>query len=35
MVKLDYVYVTNWSPWTDLKLLAYTIPAVVKRRGAN
>jgi exopolysaccharide biosynthesis polyprenyl glycosylphosphotransferase len=35
MVKLDYVYVTNWSPWTDLKLLAYTIPAVVQRRGAN
>ena len=35
MVKLDYVYVTNWSPWTDLKLLAYTIPAVMQRRGAN
>jgi lipopolysaccharide/colanic/teichoic acid biosynthesis glycosyltransferase len=35
MVKLDYVYVTNWSPWTDLKLLAYTVPAVAKRRGAN
>ncbi len=35
MVKLDYVYVANWSLWTDVKLLARTIPAVVQRRGAN
>jgi exopolysaccharide biosynthesis polyprenyl glycosylphosphotransferase len=35
MIKLDYVYVTNWSPWTDIKLLLYTVPAVVQRRGAN
>jgi exopolysaccharide biosynthesis polyprenyl glycosylphosphotransferase len=35
MIKLDYVYVTNWSPWMDLKLLLYTVPAVAQRRGAN
>jgi exopolysaccharide biosynthesis polyprenyl glycosylphosphotransferase len=35
MIKLDYVYVTNWSPWLDLKLLGYTVPAVIQRRGAN
>jgi exopolysaccharide biosynthesis polyprenyl glycosylphosphotransferase len=35
MVKLDYLYVANWSLWTDVKLLARTVPAVVQRRGAN
>jgi exopolysaccharide biosynthesis polyprenyl glycosylphosphotransferase len=35
MVKLDYVYVTNWSLPTDLILLLKTLPAVVARRGAN
>ena len=35
MVKLDCVYVTNWSAWLDLKLMARTIPAVIMRRGAN
>ena len=35
MVKLDYVYVTNWSLWTDVKLLLRTLPAVARRRGAN
>jgi exopolysaccharide biosynthesis polyprenyl glycosylphosphotransferase len=34
MVKLDYVYVTNWSFWWDLKLLLQTIPVVLSRRGA-
>jgi len=34
MVKLDYLYVTNWSLWWDLKILCQTIPAVVGRRGA-
>lgn len=35
MVKLDYVYVTNWSLWLDLRLLLQTLPAVLGRRGAN
>ncbi len=34
MVKLDYIYVTNWSIWWDLKILAQTIPVVLGRRGA-
>ena len=35
MVKLDYLYVTNWSLWTDVRLILRTIPAVLHRRGAN
>jgi exopolysaccharide biosynthesis polyprenyl glycosylphosphotransferase len=34
MVTLDYLYVTNWSLWGDIKLLARTVPIVVKKRGA-
>ena len=34
MVKLDYVYVTNWSLWWDMKILCQTIPAVLAKRGA-
>jgi exopolysaccharide biosynthesis polyprenyl glycosylphosphotransferase len=33
MVKLDYLYVANWSLWGDFKILARTIPAMVGRRG--
>lgn len=35
MVKLDYLYVTNWSLWTDVRLLLRTMPVVLGRRGAN
>jgi exopolysaccharide biosynthesis polyprenyl glycosylphosphotransferase len=35
MVKLDYVYVTNWSLWNDIRLLIRTFPVVLNRRGAN
>jgi exopolysaccharide biosynthesis polyprenyl glycosylphosphotransferase len=35
MVKLDYLYVTNWSLWQDVRLLIRTLPAVLSRRGAN
>jgi lipopolysaccharide/colanic/teichoic acid biosynthesis glycosyltransferase len=35
MVKLDYLYVTSWSLWTDIRLLLRTLPAVITRRGAN
>jgi lipopolysaccharide/colanic/teichoic acid biosynthesis glycosyltransferase len=34
MVKLDYVYVTNWSLWWDVKILFRTIPTVLSKRGA-
>ena len=34
MTKLDYLYVMNWSFVGDLKLLARTFPAVLKRRSA-
>ncbi len=33
MVKLDYLYVTNWSLWLDVKILLRTIPYVAGRRG--
>ena len=35
MVKLDYLYVTNWSLWGDVRLLIRTLPSVLRRRGAN
>ena len=34
MVHLDYLYVTNWSLWGDVKLLMRTLPAVFRGRGA-
>ncbi|HEY7603457.1 MAG TPA: sugar transferase [Gaiellaceae bacterium] len=33
MVRLDYVYVNTWSLWSDLRLLARTIPAVFSGNG--
>ena len=35
MVKLDYLYTTNWSLWYDVRLLIRTLPAVARQRGAN
>jgi lipopolysaccharide/colanic/teichoic acid biosynthesis glycosyltransferase len=35
MIKLDYLYVTNWSLWTDVKLIIRTLPVILSRRGAN
>jgi exopolysaccharide biosynthesis polyprenyl glycosylphosphotransferase len=35
MIKLDYLYVTNWSLWTDIRLMLRTLPAVLLKRGAN
>jgi exopolysaccharide biosynthesis polyprenyl glycosylphosphotransferase len=35
MIKLDYLYVTNWSLWTDVSLMLRTLPAVLLRRGVN
>jgi exopolysaccharide biosynthesis polyprenyl glycosylphosphotransferase len=35
MVRLDYLYVTNWSLWHDLRLMCGTVPAMLKGgRGA-
>jgi exopolysaccharide biosynthesis polyprenyl glycosylphosphotransferase len=34
MTKLDYLYVTNWSLWGDLRLLVQTLPALVRARRA-
>jgi exopolysaccharide biosynthesis polyprenyl glycosylphosphotransferase len=34
MVTLDYLYVTNWSLWGDVKLLMRTASAVLRGRGA-
>jgi exopolysaccharide biosynthesis polyprenyl glycosylphosphotransferase len=34
MVGLDYLYVTNWSLWGDIKLLMRTVSAVFRGRGA-
>jgi lipopolysaccharide/colanic/teichoic acid biosynthesis glycosyltransferase len=33
MVAIDYLYVANWSLWTDVKLLLRTIPVVFSRAG--
>jgi len=35
MIKLDYMYVTNWSLWLDVRLMLQTLPAVLGRRGVN
>jgi len=35
MVKLDYIYVTNWSLWNDIRLILRTLPAVLNGRGVN
>lgn len=33
MVRIDYLYVTNWSLWLDVKILLRTIPYVIAGRG--
>jgi exopolysaccharide biosynthesis polyprenyl glycosylphosphotransferase len=33
MVAIDYLYIANWSLWTDLKILLRTMPHVLARRG--
>jgi exopolysaccharide biosynthesis polyprenyl glycosylphosphotransferase len=34
MTKLDYLYVTNWSLWGDVRLIFGTIPALTRTRRA-
>ncbi len=31
---IDLYYATRWTLWLDIKVLARTVPAVVRRRGA-
>ncbi len=33
MVGIDYLYVANWSLWTDVKILLRTVPYVLSSRG--
>ena len=33
MVTIDYLYVANWSLWSDVKILMRTVPYVLARRG--
>ena len=34
-VRLDLEYIDNWSLWLDLKILLFTIPAVLRGTGAK
>ncbi len=34
MIKRDYLYVTRWSLWWDIRILLQTVPAVLQRHGA-
>ena len=33
MVKIDYLYIANWSPWADLKIIIETIGYLARGRG--
>ena len=33
MVTMDYLYIVNWTLWSDVKILLLTVPHVVGRRG--
>lgn len=33
MVKIDYLYIANWSPWRDIRALLLTLPHVLGRKG--
>lgn len=34
LVRLDFTYIEQWSIWTDISIIAKTIPAVIAGRGA-
>jgi lipopolysaccharide/colanic/teichoic acid biosynthesis glycosyltransferase len=33
MVKLDHLYVSNWTLWGDVKIMLRTVPYVLSRSG--
>ena len=33
MVKIDYLYIANWSLWGDVKILVRTVAHVLRREG--
>jgi exopolysaccharide biosynthesis polyprenyl glycosylphosphotransferase len=33
MVKIDYLYIANWSPWADVKIIIETIGYLARGRG--
>jgi exopolysaccharide biosynthesis polyprenyl glycosylphosphotransferase len=33
MVAIDYLYIANWSLWSDVKIMLRTVPHVIGRRG--
>jgi exopolysaccharide biosynthesis polyprenyl glycosylphosphotransferase len=33
MVSLDYLYIVNWSLWSDIEILLRTVPHVLRRRN--
>ena len=35
MLEMDVEYAMNWTLWTDLKLIALTVPAVLRGHGAR
>jgi len=34
-MELDNEYIDTWTPWSDLKIIAKTIPAVIRGNGAH
>jgi len=34
LVRLDFTYIENWSIWSDISIIAKTLPAVLSGRGA-
>jgi lipopolysaccharide/colanic/teichoic acid biosynthesis glycosyltransferase len=33
MVKIDYLYISNWSPWLDFKIMIETVGYLARGRG--
>jgi len=34
MVKIDYLYIANWSPWTDLRIMIETVEYMLRAARA-